>query len=307
MKTMKTGLLVLLLAFIHFRSYAQDLMDMLKDTTPKTDYAYATFKTSRIVLGQSIESQANGTLQFLIEHDFGKISEGAYTMWGMDVSTIRLGLEYGITDWLSVGAGRSSYEKTFDGSFKTKLLRQSSGARNMPVSVSFYGGVMLNSLKWTDTERTNYFWSRLSYVAQLLIARKFSNAFSLQVTPTYIHKNLVPTRSDHNDQLSIGIGGRVKVAHRTSLNAEYFYQIPAFTNSYEVSVSETAKYANSLSVGVDIETGGHVFQFRLTNAQPMFERAFITETTSKWLDGGIYLGFTINRVFTIKKPKLPEK
>jgi hypothetical protein len=147
----------------------------------------------------------------------------------------------------------------------------------------------------------------MSYVAQLLIARKFSNAFSLQITPTYIHKNLVPYRTDRNDQLSLGIGGRYKVAQRVSVNAEYFYQIPGFINKYSVSATETADYINCFSVGVDLETGGHVFQIRLTNAQPMFERAFITETTNKWGDGGIFLGFTINRVFTIVKPKVPKE
>jgi len=286
---------------------AQDLMDMLKDETPKTNYAYATFKTTRIVLGQSVENPAKGTLQFLIQHDFGALNQGAYTMWGLDQATIRLGLEYGITDWLSINIGRSSYEKTFDGSVKAKILRQSTGAKNMPVSMSFYGGAFLNSLHWTDTSRTNYFSSRMSYVAQLLIARKFSNAFSLQITPTYIHKNLVPYRTDRNDQLSVGIGGRYKVVQRVSVNAEYFYQIPGFINKYSVSATETADYVNCLSVGVDLETGGHVFQLRLTNAQPMFERAFITETTGKWTDGDIYLGFTINRVFTIVKPKVPNE
>ena len=117
---------------------------MLNDETPKTEYAYATFKTSCVVLGQSIEHQAEGTLQFLIEHDFGRLNEGAYTMWGLDASTIRFGLEYGITDWLSVGAGRSSYEKTFDGSLIVKILRQCRGALNIPVSMSFYGGTFLN-------------------------------------------------------------------------------------------------------------------------------------------------------------------
>jgi len=285
--------------------FAQDLMDMLdKGSTPQTNYAYATFKTTRVVLGQSIESPAKGTLQFLVEHNFGKLNEGAYAMWGLDQSTVRLGLEYGIKDWLSVSMGRSSYQKTFDGSVKVKILRQSTGARNMPFSMSLYGGTMLNSLKWTDQTRKNYYTSRLSYLAQVLIARKFSNAFSVQLTPTYIHKNLVPLRTDRNDQLSIGIGGRYKVAQRTSLNAEYFYQIPGFINSDPVSGAE---YRNCLSVGVDLETGGHVFQFRLTNAQPMFERAFITETTSKWSDGGIFLGFTINRVFTIIKPSEPKE
>lgn len=299
--------LFFILAISTGQLFAQDLMDMLKDSNPTTDYAYATFKTTRVVLGQSVESPASGTLQFLVEHDFGTLNQGAYNLWGLDQSTIRLGFEYGVNNWLSVGFGRSSYEKTFDGSLKAKIFRQSTGEKNMPVSVSFYGATALNSLHWTDPARTNYFSSRLSYVAQLLIARKFSNSFSLQITPTYIHKNLVRTRDDRNDNLSVGIGGRYKLAQRTSVNAEYFYQIPGFVNSYAVSSTETAKYRNCLSVGIDLETGGHVFQFRLTNAQPMFERAFITETTNKWTDGGIFLGFTINRVFTIVKPKLPKE
>jgi len=292
MKQYKIIALVIFLTALSGQLFAQDLMDMLKDETPQTNYAYATFKTTRIVLGQSIENPASGTLQFLVEHNFGKINSGGYNMWGLDVSTVRLGLEYGVNDWLSVGVGRSSFEKTFDGSVKAKILRQSTGARNMPLSLSFYGGSMLNSLKWADTSRINYFSSRMSYVAQLLIARKFSNAFSLQLTPTYIHKNLVPLRTDQNDIFAVGVGGRVKITQRTTVNAEYFYLLPGTTAD---------KFQNCLSVGVDIETGGHVFQFRLTNAQPMYEKAFITESTSKWLDGGIYFGFTINRVFTIRQ------
>ncbi len=270
---------------------AQDMLDMFADEAPKTNYTYATFKTTRIVLGQSIESPAEGTLQFLVEHNFGRLNQGAYNMWGLDVSTVRLAFEYGINDWLSVGVARSSFEKTFDGSVKAKILRQSTGARNMPLSLSIYGGAMLNSLKWADTSRPNYFSSRMSYVTQLLIARKFSNSFSLQLTPTYIHKNLVQLRSDQNDIFAMGIGGRLKVTQRTTVNAEYFMLMPG---------TAADKYENCLSAGVDIDTGGHVFQFRLTNAQPMFERAFITETTGKWLDGDIYLGFTINRVFTVR-------
>jgi len=303
----KILLLLFFITIITSHLFAQDLMDMLKDEKPTTNYTSATFKTTRIVLGQSVESPAAGTLQFLVEHDFGALNTGAYNMWGLDQSTIRLGLEYGVNDWLSVGIGRSSYEKTFDGSLKAKIVRQNTGEKNMPVSMSFYGASFLNSMHFTDPSRTNYFSSRMSYSAQLLIARKFSNSFSLQITPTYIHKNLVKTRGDNNDNVSIGIGGRYKVAQRTSVNAEYFYQIPGFVNSYSVSATETAKYRNCLSVGVDLETGGHVFQFRLTNAQPMFERAFITETTNKWTDGGIFLGFTINRVFTIVNPKVPKQ
>jgi hypothetical protein len=301
--------LFLLLFVLSGQLIAQDLMDMLKDETPKISFTYATFKTTRIILGQSIESPARGTLQSVIEHDFGAINSKAYNMWGLDVSTIRLGLEYGITDRIGVGFGRSSFEKTFDGSVKAKIFRQSTGERTMPISMSFYGAAFLRSMNWPDASRTNYYSSRMSYIAQLLIARKFSNSLSLQITPTYIHKNLVKYRTDYNDLLSVGIGGRYKLSQRTSVNAEYFYQIPGFINTYTKieTGSQTYKFNNCLSVGVDIETGGHVFQIRLSNAQPMFERAFITETNNKWNNGGIFLGFTINRVFTIVKSALPKK
>jgi hypothetical protein len=310
----KILLLVLILTVSSRQLFAQDLMDMLKDEKPKIDYSYATFKTTRVILGQSIENPASGTLQFEIEHNFGAVNSGAYNLWGLDISNIRLGFEYGINNWLSIGLGRSSYEKTFDGSFKAKILRQSTGATNMPVSMSFYGATYLKSYNppVTDPTRKEYFSSRMSYIAQLLIARKFSNNLSIQVTPTYIHKNFVYYRTDRNDLLSVGIGGRYKVAQRTSINAEYFYQIPGFINTYTTTDPETQKvsgpykYDNCLSLGVDIETGGHVFQIRLTNATPMFERAFITETKGKWSKGDIMLGFTINRVFTIKKSTPPK-
>lgn len=274
--------------------YAQDLMDMLGDDKPKTEFAYATFKTTRIVNGQSIENPASGVLLFMISHHFGALNSGAYNFFGLDQSTIRLGLDYGVNDFLSVGIGRSSWQKSYDANFKLKLLRQSSGERNMPVSLSLYSSVVLNSLKWQDPTRTNYFTSRLAFTNQLLIARKVSNALSLQLSPTFIHKNLVPTAVSQNDIFAMGIGGRYKLTQRLSLNAEYFYLLPGNT-------ADT--YENSFSLGIDIETGGHVFQLHFTNAQPMFDRAFITETTGKWTKGDIFFGFNISRVFTVKKPK----
>jgi hypothetical protein len=290
----KLYLFLLFLSVFPFSTLlAQDLMDLLKDDKPKTEYSYATFKTTRLVLGQSVENPAKGTLQFLIEHNFGRVNQGAYEFFGLDQSTIRLGLEYGINDWLSVSAGRSSYQKTVDGAVKAKILRQSTGARRMPLSLSVYSDVTVNGIKWQNPDRKNYFTSRLAFTSQLLIARKFSNAFSFQLTPTFVHKNLVPKRADPNDILALGAGGRIKVTQRTSLNAEYFY---VFNNNKDNN------YQNVLSFGCDIETGGHVFQFRITNAQPMFDRSFITETTGKWNKGDIYFGFTINRVFTIIKP-----
>ncbi|MGE5383965.1 MAG: DUF5777 family beta-barrel protein [Omnitrophica WOR_2 bacterium] len=283
---------VMLIVSLTGQLSAQDLMDELKDQKPETEYTYASFKTSRVVLGQSIESPAKKTLQFLVQHNFGSLNQGPYTFFGLDQSTIRLGFEYGITDRLSAGIGRSSYHKTFDGSLKYKILRQSTGKRVMPLSLSVYGSGELNTLKPVDQTQKVQFSSRLSYVAQLLIARKFSSNLTLQLSPTYIHKNLVKTRADQNDIFAAGLGGRVKLTKRTSMNAEYFYLLPGATAD---------NYRNCLSLGFDIETGGHVFQLRFTNAQPLFESAFIAETTSRWNKGGIYFGFTINRIFNVGK------
>ncbi len=268
-------------------------MDIFGEEEPTTDYATATFKTTRVVSGHSIENPANGVLLFTISHHFGKINSGAYDFFGLDQATIRLGLEYGINDFLSVGIGRSTYQKTIDGFVKAKLLRQSKGVRNMPISLTAFSAMDLFSLKWQDTERTNYFTSRLSFVHQLLIARKFTERLSLQLTPTYIHKNLV-VEENTNDNFALGIGGRYKITKRLSVNLEYFHNLPGYIAD---------NFENPLSVGFDIETGGHVFQLHFTNSQPMFDRALITETMGKWENGDIYFGFNISRVFTIKKPE----
>lgn len=295
-KIAKLALLVFLMILFVPGSIAQnDLMALLEADEETTDYAYATFKTTRVVLGQSIENPASGTMLFFVQHHFGRVNTGAYELWGLDQATIRLGFEYGINDWLAVGVGRSSYKKTYDGFIKAKILRQSSGATNMPISFSYFGSIALNSLHWAEPDRENYFSSRLAFTNQILIARKFTPGFSMQITPTLVHKNLVPTTEDKNDIFATGIGGRLKVSNRVSVNAEYFYVFPNQIVSQE--------YNNSFSMGVDIETGGHVFQIFFTNSNPIFESGFITETQGEWLKGDIYIGFNISRTFTIVKPK----
>ncbi len=299
MKTTRYFSCLLTLALIIFsiiRLPAQtELFDLFGDDPETIEYEMATFKTTRVVLGQSIENPAPGVLMFLIQHHFGRINSGAYEFWGMDQANIRIGLEYGINDWLAVGVGRSSYKKTFDGFVKGKILRQSTGAKNMPIALSYFGSTSLNSLRWQEPERENYFSSRLTFTHQLLIARKFGPDFSFQITPTVVHRNLVPTEEDSNDIFAVGFGGRAKITNRISLNAEYWYVLP------DQIVSEP--YDNALSIGFDIETGGHVFQLFFTNADPIFESGFITETRGKWGKGDIYFGFNISRVFTIVKPK----
>ena len=284
------------LAFSFVVTAQNDLMDLLnQDTKPEITYATATFKSTRILNGHSIERMQAGQLDFRIAHRFGLLNSGPYDFFGLDQSNIHISLEYGIFNWLMVGAGRGNYEKTFDGFTKLSILRQSSGARFMPVSISLFSSVALKSVKWADPERTNYFSSRLSYTAQVLIASKISQGLSIQISPSYVHRNLVATELDPNDLYALGAGGRMKLSKRISLNAEYYYVLNA-NNTYM-----SQPVYNPLSIGVDIETGGHVFQLLFTNSLSMIEKGFIGETTGRWLKGDIHFGFNISRVFTLNK------
>ncbi len=269
-----------------------DLLD--KNAMPETNYATATFKSTRVMNGHSIEHMPPGQLDVRISHRFGTINSGIYEYFGLDQSNVHFGLEYGIFDWMMIGIGRGTYEKTYDGFAKFTILRQSSGAKVMPVSVSWLSCMAVTSLRWTDTTRTNYFSSRLSYVHQILVARKISPSFSVQLAPTYVHRNLVATELDPNDLYAIGAGGRMKLSKRISLNAEYYYLINP--KSYM-----SQRVYDPLSIGFDIETGGHVFQLIFTNSVAMIEKGFIGETTGSWLKGDIHFGFNISRVFTLKK------
>jgi hypothetical protein len=272
-----------------------DLMAQLESEAAQNkavDYTTATFKTTRLVNGHTVENVGKGVLDVKISHRFGTLNKGAYELFGLDNATMRMGLDYGISKRLMVGVGRSTFQKTYDGFVKFKLLRQSTGKVTMPVTVSYVGTVALMSLKWADTSRKNYFSSRLSYTHQLIIGSKLSEGVSLQIMPTFIHRNLATYTDEPNDLYALGAGGRFKLTRRLSFNVEYYYQIPGY------KVKGTT---NPLALGFDIETGGHVFQLHFTNSTGMTERNFISGTTGKWEKGDVLFGFNISRVFTIGK------
>lgn len=288
----------MILAFLTLttgNSVAQDLDQLLNEATGSdTEYASATFKSTRIITGHSVERMISKQLDFRISHRFGRINSGAYELWGLDQANIHFSLEYGLTDWFMAGVGRGTYEKTFDGFAKFSILRQSKGKRNMPVSLSYLTSIALNTLKWERPEKL-FFWDRSSYVHQLLVARKFNDRFSFELNPTFVHRNMVATMLDPNDLFAVGAGFRFKLTKRLSFNGEYYYVIPP-VNDYQ----STETY-NPLSFGVDIETGGHVFQIHVTNSLAMIEKGFIGETTGSWGKSDIHLGFNISRVFSFKK------
>lgn len=284
--------LLLLSAALHAQE--DDLLSLLGSDEPVTERVQASFKTNRVVNLHSLESTSGGVLDVKISHRFGFLNLGPSELFGLDQASIRIGADYGITDRLTVGFGRSSFEKTFDGFLKYKLLWQSTGKRAIPLTVAAFASTALKTVKWADPDRENYFSSRLYYTFQLIMGRKFSDAFSLQLSPTLVHRNLVATTAEKNDVLALGAAGRIKLSKRVTLNAEYIYVLPD---------QLAPDYRNSLSLGFDIETGGHVFQLHFTNSTSMIEKGFITETTGDWLDGGIHFGFNISRVFTLVKPR----
>ncbi|RYE00422.1 MAG: hypothetical protein EOP50_03765 [Sphingobacteriales bacterium] len=280
---------------------AQDNLDSLLQaqksaTTALPDYVTATFKGTRIINLQSVEKAAPGTLQFLIQHRFGAVNGGGYEFFGLDQATLRLGLEYGVNKTFVLGIGRSSFEKNYDGYTKVTLLRQAHGTRNVPVSAAYFGSIVIRGTRDNAGEK-NGPGHRLSYTHQLLLARKFSERFSLELAPTFIHKNQVDFSIDPNNFFAIGAGARFKLTRRTSFNIEYIARIPPANDK----APAYANFHNSLSVGFDIETGGHVFQLHLTNSLAMLEKGFITETSESWSNGGIHLGFNISRDFVLKR------
>ncbi|WP_298881411.1 DUF5777 family beta-barrel protein [uncultured Polaribacter sp.] len=287
---MKKYILTILFVIVGLNVKAQDdLLDVLDNETPKTEnIVTATFKGTRILNGHSIENRKDKELEFIISHRFGRINLGFDELFGLDQSNIRFSLEYGLNDNLTVGFGRSSFEKTYDSFLKYSLLKQKTGKNSFPFAISLFGSVAVKTLKdYAPTDKRTFAES-LSYVGQILIAKKVSPSFSYQITPTYVHRNTVKIEADPHDIFALGLGTRIKLSKRVSLNGEYYL---AFDES------ESINARNSLAFGVDIETGGHVFQLILSNAITMIEKSFITETTGNFFGGDIHFGFNISRTF----------
>jgi len=250
------------------------------------------FYDTRIVNGQSVETNNEGVMKFIIAHRFGEISGGAYELFGLDQSTIRLGFDYGVTDDFSIGIGRSSNEKTVDGFLKYRVIKQTEGTK--PLSMTLFTGIAARGLRFQDETRANKFEHRLHYTFQMLIARKWSDRLSTQIMPSLVHRNLVPDTSFENDILSVGLAARYKASKKFTFSFEYYQALPDML---------TSDFENSLALGIDWETKGHVFSFHFGNSLGMTEKFFIAETTGSWLDGDVRFGFNITRDFKIKGRK----
>lgn len=280
---------LLLLIILSLNTVAQDneLLELLESEQAESKgYVSATFKGTRLINGHSIETRSNGVLEFIISHRFGTLNSGYEEFFGLDFSTIRLGLEYGLTDNLNIGIGRSSFDKVVDAFVKYRFVRQSD---NFPITATAFTSIARKTVDVVGLEGVD----RNAYTAQVLIARKFNNNFSFQIAPTVIQRNLVATNQDDNLLLAVGLGARYKVSNRIAVVTEYYPQLS----------DKSDQFQNAFAVGVDIETGGHVFQLHFTNATQINERGFIGETTENFWDGDIHYGFNITRVFDLRPNK----
>ena len=284
---MKLNVSTLVIFFTWAHIFAQNELESLLGPIQEESFVINTFKSTRIVNNHSVEIFSPKQLDLRISHRFGRLNSGFYELFGLDQAKIRIGLEYGLMKNCMIGFGRSTFNKSYDGYFKYVLLKQRAGIKKNPISLVSLSSFSLNSLK---KNQPNYpFSGRFSYANQLMIASKINSQLSLQLMPTLIHWNMVESNDDLNTIFVLGAGFRYLISKSISINSEYFYRV----------FHDDANYYNSFSIGLDIETGGHVFQLHLTNSMGMDEASFMTRTLNSWSEGGIHFGFNISREFNL--------
>jgi len=279
--------IIILLFLIPAITFSQDdLFDEIDTDSSGTQYATAAFKGLKIVNFESTKLAAKDELKFIVSHRFGSLKNGIDTFFGLDEAVTRLNFVYGITDAVNIGVSRSSFLKIFDISSKYRLLRQEENG--FPFTIVGYNSIQINTALDKDNLPKLKFKHRLGYTAQLLISRKVNTNFSVELAPTFFHDNFVLIDDQNNSQFAVGFGGRYKLTNRWSLNADYGLHLNRASNS---------PFKNPVSIGLDLETGGHVFQMHFTNSKAMNANGFLGQASGDWSDGDVYFGFNLSRTF----------
>lgn len=283
--------LILFFSFLSLSAAAQDstMLDELKDSIRTTEKVYGIFKSTRVINAHSVDMLRKGNLDFRILHRFGFVNNGIREMFGLDEASMRIGLDYGLSDHFTIGIGRSTLRKELDGFGKWRIMQQATGAKSHPLSLVVAGGW----LAWTEESFAAVKPStidRFSYYLQLLAGKKFSPKFSMQLSPIYVRTNTA-LGGGGRDLFAAGAGLRYKLSKRTALTLDY----------HPILSGKSDENTNPLSLGFDIETGGHVFQLHFSNATGMNERAYISETYGEFFHGDIRFGFNLSRMFQLGK------
>ncbi len=283
---MQLKLSIIMFFFTVCTVHAQE--DLLSgfDSVPTNTFKSAAFKGLKIVNFESTKMVSKGELYFVVSHRFGSVQTGIEDFFGLDQAVTRLNFLYAISDGINIGLSRSSFQKIYESSLKLRLVREK--ANGFPFTIVSSNNILLNTALDDDVLPGLTFENRLGYTAQLLISKRFNKNFSLQLMPTFFHDNLVSVDEQENSQYVVGFGGRHKLTKRFSLNFDY---------GYHLNRASSSPFKNPLSVGIDIETGGHVFQLHFTNAQPMNTNGFLGQGTGDWGSGDFFFGFNLSRVF----------
>lgn len=287
--------LVFLLLLLPIVAIAQDddLLNELEQEVPDEQQPITSvFKGIKIVNFESTKLVGEKQLQFIISHRFGDLSDGIDNFIGLDDATARIQFVYGVTDWLNVGISRSGFNKTYDAAVKYRFLRQTEG--KSPVTLVGYHLFNINTELDSDLLPELTFSDRLGYAHQLLVSRKFNDWLSLQLIPTYFHDNTVREEGQDNSQFALGIGGRFKFTKRLAFIGDYGIHLNRVSGS---------DFNNSLALGIEIETGGHVFQLHVSNARAIFANGFLGQARGDFGDGNVFLGFNISRAFSLGSKK----
>jgi hypothetical protein len=285
-------LIVIFLCVSFFNANAQNesLLNGIEDSTPVIQKVTGAFKSTRVINAHSTEMLAKGSLDFRILHRFGFVSAGIKQFFGLDQAAMRMSFDYGITNNLMIGIGRSTFRKEIDMFAKTRILQQTTGAKVTPVSLLVAAGYAVHTDESFAVEKPTLV-DRSAYYIQTIVGRKFNSKFSMQLSPIFVHTNFPVVLTDDQNIFAFGGGLRYKVSKRMALTLDYHHHFgnldPTFTNP--------------LSLGIDIETGGHVFQLHFSNTTGMNERAYITQTTGDFFKGDIRFGFNLSRIFKIGK------
>lgn len=281
----RTLVFLILLTSMQMVQAQDDLLQELEENTTEEKFNYPAFKAMKIVNMQSTKVAAKGDLYMYVSHRFGSLSDGISTFFGLDNANTKIQFTYGVFNGVQIGISRESLRKTYAGSLKLRILEQGD---NSPINLVAYSTVNVNTELTTERYPNMIFEDRLSYATQLLVSKRLNNKLSLEIAPTYVRQNLVLEPFQQHDQFAMGFGGRFKLNKRLSLNMDY---------SYNFNRAEESVYTNPLSIGLDIETGGHVFQLLFSNAQSTNEPGFLSNAEGSWKDGEIFFGFNIVRVF----------
>ncbi len=284
---MKMKKIIVIIFFSPLLIYSQDdLLGEIDIDSTVTEYSIAAFKGLKIVNFESTKLVADKEFTLVVSHRFGSVKNGIDTFFGIDDAVTRLNFIYGITDGINIGVSRSSFQKIYEASVKYRLLRQEENG--FPFTIVGFNALLINTALDKGNLPLIKFKHRLGYTAQLLISRKINSNFSAELAPTFFHDNYVMVDAQDNSQFALGMGGRYKLGKRWSINADYGWHLNRANNS---------PFKNPLSIGFDLETGGHVFQMHFTNAQAMNTNGFLGQGSGNWSDGDFYFGFNLSRVF----------